>query len=121
MRLGFFAHELRNLLNTALVAFDFVKSGNVGVAGSHRGLTNLPQNAFKFTRPHTTVSVRAGAGAERVLLEVEDECGGLPGGDLNDLFRPFDQRGANRTGLALGLALSRYGAEANRGVPWPNL
>ena len=26
-RLGFFAHELRNLLNTALVAFEAVKSG----------------------------------------------------------------------------------------------
>jgi signal transduction histidine kinase len=33
-RLGFFAHELRNLLQTAILAFDVVKSGNVGVAGS---------------------------------------------------------------------------------------
>ena len=29
-RLGFFAHELRNLIQTALVAFEVVKSGNVG-------------------------------------------------------------------------------------------
>src|SRR4030095_10478479 len=33
-RLGFFAHELRNLINTAIIAFDVVKTGNVGVAGS---------------------------------------------------------------------------------------
>jgi len=33
-RLGFFAHELRNLIQTALVAFEVVKSGNVGVGGS---------------------------------------------------------------------------------------
>jgi hypothetical protein len=33
-RLGFFAHELRNLINTAIVAFDVLKTGNVGVAGS---------------------------------------------------------------------------------------
>src|SRR5581483_11957012 len=33
-RLGFFAHELRNLLNTALMAFEVLKTGNVGVAGS---------------------------------------------------------------------------------------
>ena len=32
-RLGFFAHELRNLIQTALIAFEVVKSGNVGVAG----------------------------------------------------------------------------------------
>jgi len=68
-------------------------------------MTNLLQNAFKFTRPHTTVTLGAGAGAERVLLDVEDECGGLPGGDVNALFRPFEQRGANRTGLGLGSPL----------------
>jgi hypothetical protein len=33
-RLGFFAHELRNLLHTAMIAFEVVKSGNVGIAGS---------------------------------------------------------------------------------------
>jgi hypothetical protein len=34
VRLGFLAHELRNLLNTALVAFEVVKSGNVGVGAA---------------------------------------------------------------------------------------
>jgi hypothetical protein len=33
-RLGFFAHELRNLTQTAIVAFEVLKTGNVGVAGS---------------------------------------------------------------------------------------
>jgi hypothetical protein len=33
-RLGFLAHELRNLVNTAVIAFDVLKTGNVGVAGS---------------------------------------------------------------------------------------
>ena len=42
-RLGFFAHEMRNLINTAILAFDVLKTGNVGVAGStatvlHRSL-----------------------------------------------------------------------------------
>src|SRR5687767_6908363 len=42
-RLGFFAHELRNLMNTAIMAFEVLKTGNVGVAGStgtvlHRSL-----------------------------------------------------------------------------------
>src|SRR5687768_12837792 len=42
-RLGFFAHEMRNLINTAIVAFEVLKTGNVGVGGStgtvlHRSL-----------------------------------------------------------------------------------
>jgi signal transduction histidine kinase len=191
-RLGFFAHELRNLLNTALMAFEVLKTGNVGVGGStgtvlHRTLrashslvtrslaevrltqgiqnreqfrvaefieelssastldanargvrlavtpvdealaiaadrqvlaavvANLLQNAFKFTRPGTTVTLRVGASAERVLIEVQDECGGLPSGDVNELFRPFEQRSADRTGIGVGLAFSRWGAEANEG------
>jgi signal transduction histidine kinase len=76
---------------------------------------NLLQNAFKFTRPHTTVTLRVGASAERVLIEIQDECGGLPRGNVNELFRPFEQRGADRTGVGLGLALSRRGVEANNG------
>jgi signal transduction histidine kinase len=48
-------------------------------------------------------------------MEIEDECGGLPGGNVNELFRPFEQRGTNRTGVGLGLAFSRWGVEANRG------
>jgi signal transduction histidine kinase len=192
VRLGFFSHELRNLLNTALVAFEVVKSGNVGVGGStgavlHRNLlgardlvvrslddvktkhgiqnreqlfvsafieellpaaslaahalgvvlsvtpvhdvgvieadrkvlaavvTNVLQNAFKFTRAGSTVTLRVSASAERVLIEIQDECGGLPACDPDELFRPFEQRGANRTGVGLGLAFSRWGVEANGG------
>ena len=42
-RIGFLVHELRNLLQTAIMAFEVVKSGNVGIAGStgtvlHRSL-----------------------------------------------------------------------------------
>jgi signal transduction histidine kinase len=191
-RLGFFAHELRNLLNTAMLAFGVLKSGNVGVGGStgtvlyrslgcavaliNRSLAevrltqgvrnlepilvdefidelseaatlaalsrsivltvepvetgwvvegdrqvltavlmNLLLNAVKFTRPGTQVVLRVGASAERVLLEIEDRCGGLPGGNVEDLFRPYEQRGADRTGLGLGLAFSRWGVEASRG------
>jgi len=76
---------------------------------------NLLQNAFKFTRPGTTVTLRAGARLDRVEIEIQDECGGLPGGNVADLFRPFEQRGADRTGLGLGLAFSRWAVEANHG------
>jgi signal transduction histidine kinase len=189
--LEFFAHELRNLTDTAIVAFEVLKTGNVGVAGStgnvvlrslvslralsgrtiaevrlsqgiqnrepflvsglidevasaatldahargvklvvlpvEDGVTieadrqvlaavvgNLLQNAFKFTRPHTTVTLGVFSSTDRVQIEVEDECGGLSGGDGCG-HRPFEQRHADRTGLGLGLAFSRWGAEANNG------
>jgi signal transduction histidine kinase len=191
-RQGYFAHELGNLINTSLIAFEILKAGNVGVGGStgavlQRSLTglrtlvgrsiaevrlaedvqnketfpiaafigeigpaavlegvsrgvsltippveadasvladrqvlaavvaNLLQNAFKFTRPGTTVTLRVAASGERVLIEVQDQCGGLPAGDVDELFRPFEQRGANRTGLGLGLAFCRSAVEANDG------
>jgi hypothetical protein len=189
---GFSAHELRNLINTALLAFGVLKTGNVGVEGStgtvlHRSLIglralverslaevrlthkvqnrekllvsafiqelkpaatleararglrmivlpvedglaiegdrqilaavvgNLLQNAFKFTRPSTAVTLRVGASAERVHIEVQDECGGLPDANVNELFRPFEQRSADRTGLGIGLAFCRRAVEANHG------
>jgi signal transduction histidine kinase len=61
------------------------------------------------------VRLEVGASADRVVIEVHDECGGLPGGDLQELPRPFEQRGADRTGVGIGLAFCRWGAEANNG------
>ena len=78
-------------------------------------IANLLQNAFKFTRPGSHVSLKASATEERVLIEVEDECGGLPPGKAAELFRPFEQRGADRSGLGLGLSISRKSVEASGG------
>jgi signal transduction histidine kinase len=79
-------------------------------------VANLVQNAFKFTRSHSTVTLRVRASADRVLIDVQDECGGLPGeGDGKELFPSFEQRGADRTGLGIGLAFCRWGAEADGG------
>ena len=75
-------------------------------------VANLLQNAFKFTRPKGSVSLNTSSTKDRVLIEVEDQCGGLPPGAANDIFRPFSQRSANRTGLGLGLSISRKSVEA---------
>lgn len=192
-RLGIFAHELRNLLNTATLSFEVLRTGSVGVGGPTgailgrslsrlsdfvdrslaearlnagiqsreriaipefieeveisaamearaRGLrltvvrgegdvvveadrqiltsviANLLQNAFKFTRPEGHVSLRSSADDDFVRMEVEDECGGLPPGDPRTLFLPFEQRGGDRSGLGLGLAISHRGVEASGGV-----
>jgi hypothetical protein len=191
--LGFLAHELRNLLNTATLAFEAVYSGRVGIAGSTGAIlrkslagmsdlvtrslaevridaglpreerilvaslleeveimatlqatgrsvqlsieppepgvtvdgdsqilssivTNLVQNACKFTRAHGHVTLRTRVTADRVLIDVADECGGLPLGKAEELFRSYSQRSKDRSGLGLGLAISRKGADAIGGA-----
>jgi signal transduction histidine kinase len=192
VRLGVFGHELRNLLGTAIMGFDVVRRGTVGLGGStgaviarslaglsvlieralaevrlEAGLpkfvpvsiaefmdeiavaatmqaeahglrlttgpaeidvtvnadrqlltsavSNIIQNALKFTRPGTTVTVNARATEDRVLIEVGDECGGLPPGKADELFEPYSQRGAERSGLGLGLSIALSAARAHGG------
>lgn len=194
-RLGFFAHELRNLLGNAILAYEVLKDGTVAIGGStgtilgrnllglrdlidrslaevrleagllHRehvhlaqlieevalsaaieatargisltvaavdgrvvidvdrpliaaAVANLLQNAFKFSRPNGAVVLRTDATSAtgRVLIDVEDECGGLPPGTAKSLFLPFEQSGPDRSGLGLGLAIARESVEINGGL-----
>jgi signal transduction histidine kinase len=193
-RLGFFAHELRNLIQNATLAVTAIKAGNVGLAGAtgavldrsliglrnlvdrsladvrvtagmpvrrqliplagfigdvrisasleaqSRGcglavsavdphlaveadrdllfsaVGNLLQNAFKFTEEDTEVLLHAHAAGDRVMIEVEDNCGGLPPGDAEKMFQPFAQGSADKTGLGLGLSICRRSVEAIGGV-----
>jgi signal transduction histidine kinase len=77
---------------------------------------NLLQNAFKFTKRHTDVRLHARCRAGRVLIEIEDCCGGLPIGVVDTLFLPFVQSGNNPSGLGSGLDICRRNVEANSGV-----
>ena len=77
---------------------------------------NLLQNAFKFTHHHTEVSLNAYAAADRILIDVSDNCGGLPPGDAEQMFLPFTQSGADKSGVGLGLSICRRSVEANDGI-----
>jgi len=79
-------------------------------------LTNLLQNAFKYTRPNTRVDLRAHAVGDRVLIDVSDHCGGIPPGTLERMFFPFTQRHDDRTGLGLGLSIARHNVESEAGT-----
>ena len=192
-RLGYFAHELRNQLNTAMLAVAEIKTGNVGLNGATGGVLdrsliglrvlidrsladvrvtagmparhqlvsvadfigevkisasldaharqcrfivadvdpalairvdremlfaavgNLLQNAFKFTAAGTIVSLSAYASDERLLIDVEDHCGGLQRGQTEQMFKPFSQSGADRSGIGLGLLICWRSVEANDG------
>lgn len=77
---------------------------------------NLLQNAFKFTRRYTDVSLNAYAAADRIRIDVEDNCGGLPSGDAETMFLPFTQGDSDKSGLGLGLSICRRCVEANNGI-----
>ncbi|WP_029527895.1 sensor histidine kinase [Polaromonas glacialis] len=79
-------------------------------------LMNLLHNAFKFTHPHTEVTLKAHALAGRILIDVKDHCGGLPAGNTEKMFTPFTQRSGDRTGMGLGLSIARKSIEADGGT-----
>jgi signal transduction histidine kinase len=78
-------------------------------------LGNLIANAVKFTRGGSTIQLRATVGEHTVIFEIEDECGGLPPGTLEQLFEPFVQLGRDRSGFGLGLSIARQAVEAHGG------
>ncbi|MEO6774833.1 MAG: HAMP domain-containing sensor histidine kinase [Kofleriaceae bacterium] len=191
--LGHLVHELRNLIATASLAFDALKSGSVGVGGNtgavlgrsldsmhvlidrsvaivrlsagvvsknrlvigeimaditpsvtmqatSRGhrlavevddpsaviegdpqifasiISNLVQNACKFTHPRSELVLRTVTTPASVRIEVQDECGGLAPGAIETIFRPFKQDRTDRTGLGLGLAICTRGVETMGGT-----
>jgi signal transduction histidine kinase len=77
-------------------------------------LTNVLQNALKFTRPHSLISLITRATATHVYILVEDQCGGLPA-NAEHFFQPFEQHSTDRSGVGLGLLIARRAVEANGG------
>jgi len=61
-RLGFFAHELRNHLNTAMLALAAIKSGNVGLTGSTGGVLDRSLVGLQRLIDRSLAEVRIGPG-----------------------------------------------------------
>ena len=77
-------------------------------------VTNLLSNAFKYTRRGGRVTLGAHGEGPRILIEVEDECGGIP--DFEGTFEPFClRRGVDRSGLWLGLSIAQRAVQAHGG------
>ena len=55
----------------------------------YSALSNLIQNALKYTHAGGKITVRGNLVGENVVVEVEDECGGLSTATPADLFKPY--------------------------------
>jgi len=82
-------------------------------------ISNLVDNALKFTPPGGEVTVRVYQEAQQAMVSVADTGPGIPAGDLAHVFERFYRGSAARAsdapGFGLGLALSRSLAERHGG------
>jgi signal transduction histidine kinase/CheY-like chemotaxis protein len=88
----------------------------------HQVVSNLLDNAVKYSPPGEPIRVRVGTHGRGVLLEVQDSGIGLPPDALESIFTPFG-RAANAEetdipGMGLGLHVSRRIAEQHGGKLW---
>ncbi|MFV2178598.1 ATP-binding protein [Actinomadura sp. LOL_011] len=83
-----------------------------------RVLANLVSNAVRHNPPGEPVLITASAHAARVQVRVIDRGPGIPPADRDRAFAPFQRLGdrGDRTGVGLGLALSRGLTEAMGGA-----
>ena len=81
----------------------------------YSAFSNVIQNAIKYTRSGGSIKIRGTSVGENVVIEVQDECGGLSDTAIN-LFKPFEQQHENRSGLGLGLTIAQRAIELNHGT-----
>jgi len=83
-------------------------------------LSNLIDNAVRYTPSKGTVRVRLDASESRAVLQVADTGEGIPANELSRIFERFyrvDKARARQTGgTGLGLAIVRHVAESHGGM-----
>jgi signal transduction histidine kinase len=78
--------------------------------------TRLRRASWLRTSSHNgEIIIRASKRQSSVVIEVEDECGGLPPGKPEELFAPFVSKAADRRGIGLGLTITRDAIDAHGG------
>jgi len=84
----------------------------------HSAFSNIVRNAIKYTHAGGAVEVRAHVVDDRMVVEVEDACGGLPPGSVEQVFAPFVRLGNDQPqkGFGLGLAIAKQSVDAHGGA-----
>lgn len=78
-------------------------------------VSNLLRNGIKYTRPGSVVELRGSFANQRLVVEIEDCCGGLEPGKVEAAFAPFVRLDKTQSGFGLGLAIARQAVDAHGG------
>jgi two-component system sensor histidine kinase KdpD len=83
-------------------------------------LTNLLENAARYTSPGTTITVSAARKGAEVLISVADTGPGIPAGNEKRIFDKFTSISRNDApkGTGLGLAICASIVKAHEGEIW---
>lgn len=77
----------------------------------HAAVSRLMQSAIEYSPPQGRAWLRSIATGDRVLIDIHDECGGLPPGKAEAFFRPVErpveQRGMVGAEPGLGFSVVR--------------
>lgn len=79
-------------------------------------LDNLVRNAVKYSVVGGSVELRASVVGGLICIEVEDCCGGLPPGMVEEAFAPFVRGETTSAGFGLGLAIAKLAVDAHGGA-----
>ena len=82
-------------------------------------ITNIVDNAIKYSRPESTIEVRVRSRGGHAMLDIADQGPGVPPEHRERIFDRFfrlDQaRSRDSGGTGLGLAIAKWAVEANGG------
>jgi two-component system sensor histidine kinase KdpD len=91
----------------------------VDPAQLERVLSNLLENAVRFSANGEAVAVRASTAGTRLQLRITDHGPGIAADDLERIFEPFYRApGAAGHGSGLGLAIAKGFVDGNGGRVW---
>jgi two-component system sensor histidine kinase KdpD len=96
-----------------------ILAGRFDFTHTMRALTNLLENALKYSPPEAMVQLEVHRVDERLRFTVEDDGPGIPSGDEERIFAPFYRGSAVADGVrgtGLGLSIARQLIEAQRGT-----
>ncbi|MDQ3679507.1 MAG: ATP-binding protein [Actinomycetota bacterium] len=89
----------------------------------HQVVTNVVENAVRYSPPGSTVELRARNGHKAVTIEVADEGPGIPEWESQRVFERFYRadtaRSSRHGGAGLGLAIARWIVDLHGGVIRP--
>lgn len=118
--------DLRRLADEAGIQIDYEAPDDLAILcdedHTERAISNLIENAIKFTPHNGQVSIRAAAQEDTIIIIVKDNGVGIPESIQPKIFQRFfrgQQRGFEyATGTGLGLALVRAIMDNHKGHVW---